>query len=152
MQAILFILIALIVGFLLKYTRVGRYTYAIGGNEQAARLSGINVKWMKTLIYVLAGVFSAFAGIIMATHLNVGEANIADGTEMDCIAAAVIGGTSLQGGKGTVLGTVIGVLIIGIFGNLLNLLNVPGYSQSIFKGVIVVGAALLQTMQEKQQN
>jgi ribose transport system permease protein len=87
----------------------------------------------------------------MATHLNVGEATIARGAEMDVIASCVIGGTSLAGGKGTALGTVIGVLIIGMFANILNLLNVPGYTQPIFKGLIIVAAALYQAIQDQQR-
>jgi ribose/xylose/arabinose/galactoside ABC-type transport system permease subunit len=149
-QAVLFAIIAIACGLILNYTRLGRYTYAIGGNEEASRLSGLSVGRIKTMIYGISGLLCGFAGVMMATHLNVGEANLGTGMEMDAIAAAVIGGTSLQGGKGTVVGSVIGVLIIGVLSNLLNLLNVPGYSQSIFKGVIIVGAALLQSLQEKR--
>ena len=149
-SGIIFIILAIIIGIMLKYSKLGRYTYAIGGNETASRLSGINTKKYKTLIYIICGVMAAISGIIMSAHLNVGEPNIATSIEMDAIAACVIGGTSLAGGKGSAMGTVIGVFIIGIFGNLLNLLNIPGYSQPIFKGAIIVGAALLQTFQEKR--
>jgi len=149
-SGIIFIILAIIIGIMLKYSKLGRYTYAIGGNETASRLSGINTKKYKTLIYIICGVMAAISGIIMSAHLNVGEPNIATSIEMDDIAACVIGGTSLAGGKGSAMGTVIGVFIIGIFGNLLNLLNIPGYSQPIFKGAIIVGAALLQTFQEKR--
>jgi len=148
-QAIIFAVVAVVVSIILKYTPLGRYTYAIGGNPEASKLSGIAVEKVTMFIYGISGLLSGFAGVIMATHLNVGEASLGDGMEMDVIAAVVIGGTSLKGGKGTVLGSVIGVLIIGVLSNLLNLVNVPGYAQMVFKGIIIVGAAILQGLQEK---
>ncbi len=150
-QVLLFALVVVVIGFMLKKTKIGRYTYAIGGNAEAARLSGINVAKYTTLIYGIGGVLCAFAGIIMATYLNVGEANLGNTMENDCIAAAVIGGTSLKGGIGTVHGTVIGVLIIGILSNLLNLINMPTYTQLIFKGAVIVVACILQTMRDKRK-
>lgn len=149
-QGVLFIVLAIIIGIVLSKTKLGRYTYAIGGNEQAARLSGINTKKYITYIYMIGGLMASIGGLVMAAHLNVGEATIAEGQEMDVIASCVIGGTSLQGGKGTVLGTVVGVFIIGVFANLLNLLNVPGYIQPIFKGLIVVIAAGAQAFQDRR--
>lgn len=150
-QAVVFAVVAVITALILKYTPLGRYTYAIGGNPEASKLSGIAVEKVTMFIYAISGLLSGFAGIIMATHLNVGEASLGQGMEMDVIAAVVIGGTSLKGGKGTVLGSVIGVLIIGVLSNLLNLINVPGYAQSFFKGVIIIGAAILQSLQEKSR-
>jgi ribose/xylose/arabinose/galactoside ABC-type transport system permease subunit len=150
-QGIIFIITAVIMGFILRKMKIGRYIYAIGANEKAARLSGINTSWHKTAAYIICSLTASVGGLIMATHLNVGEATIARGAEMDVIASCVIGGTSLAGGKGTALGTVIGVLIIGMFANILNLLNVPGYTQPIFKGLIIVAAALYQAIQDHQR-
>ena len=96
------------------------------------------------MAYVLSGVLAALGGIVMTSHLNIGEATIGKGLELDAIAAVVVGGTSLMGGRGTILGTAIGVLLIGVLNNLLNLLDVPGYTQLIYKGVIIIGAVLLQ--------
>lgn len=144
-QCIIFIGIAVISGIILKRTSLGRYTYAIGGNIEASRLSGINVKRYTMLIYGISGLLAGLSGILMATQLNMGEASLGDGYEMDAIAAVVIGGTSLKGGTGTVGGTIIGILIIGFLGNLLNLLDVPSYTQLVFKGAIIVIAATLQT-------
>ncbi len=149
-QAILFISVAIIIAIILKYTPFGRYTYAIGGNPEASKLSGINVDRVTIYIYGLSGLLAGFAGIIMATHLNVGEARLGTGMEMDAIAAAVIGGTSLKGGSGTIFGTVIGILVIGILSNLLNLINVPSYAQMIFKGLIIVVATVLQGLHDKK--
>lgn len=150
-QAIIFAIVAVLAWLILKYTPLGRYTYAIGGNAEASKLSGIAVEKVTMFIYGISGLLSGFAGVIMATHLNVGEASLGNGMEMDVIAAVVIGGTSLKGGKGTVLGSVIGVLIIGVLSNLLNLVNVPGYTQMFLKGIIIVGAAILQGLQEKSK-
>lgn len=151
-QGILFLLIAILVAFILKKTVVGRYIFAIGNNENAARLSGINTNLFETLAYIMCSLTAAVAGIVLATHMNVGEATLASGAEMDIIASCVIGGTSLSGGKGTAMGTVVGVFIIGMFSNIMNLLNIPGYTQPIFKGLVIVIAALVQTMQEQSKN
>jgi ribose/xylose/arabinose/galactoside ABC-type transport system permease subunit len=144
-QVLIFICVAIIATVILKYTSLGRYTYAIGGNPEATRLSGINVKHYTMMIYGISGLLAGLAGILMATQLNMGEARLGDGYEMDAIAAVVIGGTSLKGGVGTVGGTIIGILIIGFLGNLLNLMDVPSYTQLIFKGAIIVIAATMQT-------
>lgn len=143
--------IAILAFIVLRYTPLGRYTYAIGGNSEAARLSGINVKNYTTIIYGISGMLAGFAAVLMATKLNMGKSTVGDGMEMDAIAAAVIGGTSLRGGIGKVSGTVVGVFIIGILANLLNLLNVSGYTQNIFKGAIIVIAAILQSIQDQKK-
>ena len=150
-QALLFIIVAVAAWAILKYTPLGRYTYAIGGNQEASRLSGINVKKITTSIYSISGLLAGFAGVLMATQLNIGEAKVGDQMEMDAIAAVVIGGTSLKGGVGSVIGTIIGVLIMGFLSNLLNLISVPSYYQMIFKGVIIVGATILQSLQERKK-
>ncbi|GHT84787.1 sugar ABC transporter permease [Bacteroidia bacterium] len=149
-QALFLVAVAVIAVVVLKKTPLGRYTYAIGGNPEASMLSGISVKTYTTLVYSISGLLAGLAGILMATQLNIGEAKLGDSMEMDAIAAVVIGGTSLKGGSGSVGGTFIGILIIGILSNLLNLVNVSGYTQLIFKGGIIVGTAILQSVQEKK--
>ena len=143
-QAILFAIVAALAGLLLKITRFGRHVYAVGGNEEASRLSGVSVDRVKVMVYMIAGVLAALGGLIMAEHLNVGEANLGKGLELDAIAAVVVGGTSLSGGRGGVGGTVIGVLLIGVLNNLLNLLDVPAYTQLVLKGCIIISAVLIQ--------
>ncbi|MBI9108813.1 MAG: ABC transporter permease [Spirochaetales bacterium] len=150
-QTILFTLTAIIAGIVLNRTRLGRYIYAVGGNEEGSRLSGIRVDRVKTAAYVISSALSGFAGIIMANHLNVGEANLGSGMELDAIASVAVGGTSLSGGRGGVVGTVIGVIIIGILNNFLNLINVPGYTQKIVKGAIIIIAVLAQSLQANRK-
>lgn len=144
MQAVLFAIVAVAGAVVLRTTRYGRYVYAVGGNAEASLLSGVPVDRVKVLVYAISGFLSAAAGLVMAAHLNVGEANVGKGLELDAIAAVVVGGSSLAGGAGGVGGTVVGVLLIGVLNNLLNLLDVPAYSQLIVKGLIIVGAVLVQ--------
>lgn len=143
-QAVVFIIVCIIAAVILKKTRLGRYTYAIGGNSEASRLCGVNVKKYTVCVYAIAGLLAALCGILMETQLKMGKSGVGEGYEMDAITAAVIGGTSLKGGVGTVGGTIIGVLIIGILANFLNLKNVESYYQTIIKGAIVVIAAAVQ--------
>ncbi|MBP2625769.1 MAG: ribose transporter permease [Firmicutes bacterium] len=128
---------------MLKKTRLGRYIYAIGGNEEAARLSGINTKKILLSVYILAGLLAGFSGIIMASRLNSAQPTAGVGFELDAIAAVVLGGTSLSGGVGTIGGTLIGALIIGILDNGLNLLNVSSFYQQIAKGLVILLAVFL---------
>ncbi len=150
-QTILFAITAVAASIVLNRTRLGRYIYAVGGNEEGSRLSGIRVDRVKMAAYVISSGLSGFAGIIMANHLNVGEANLGSGMELDAIASVAVGGTSLAGGRGGVVGTVIGVIIIGILNNFLNLINVPGYTQKIVKGAIIIIAVLAQSMQSNRK-
>jgi len=124
-------------------TSFGRAVYAIGGNENAARLSGLRVDGIKTVVFVIAGVSASLASIILTARLNSGQPLAGDGYELDAIASVVIGGTSLSGGRGTVSGTVMGALLIGVLSNGLVLMNVSPYYQPIIKGCIIVGAVLL---------
>lgn len=137
------IICAIISHILLKHTKFGKYVYAIGGNQQAAIVSGINVKKYLIYVYTFAGFMSAVAGIILASRLSAGEPTAGVNYELDAIASAVIGGTSLAGGIGTILGTIIGALIIGVLNNGLVLLGVSPYLQQLLKGVIIVTAVLL---------
>jgi len=131
-----------IVWFFLNRTNSGRAIVAIGGNEEAVRLAGINVKWNIFLAYMLSGFFSALAGVILASRLGISQPSVGSGFELDAIAACVIGGAILGGGGGSTFGTLAGVLSLGMIDNLLNLFNVQSYYQQILKGVIILVAVL----------
>jgi inositol transport system permease protein len=149
------ILIFLFVGFIsyimLNKTKFGKYVYAIGGNEQAAVIAGVNVDKYKIMIYGFAGLLSAVGGIILTSRIASGQPTSGVMYELDAIAAAVIGGTSLSGGIGTIGGTIIGALIIGVMNNGLDLLNVSSYWQQILKGVIITVAVLIDSRKQKKK-
>lgn len=147
--AICFLALAIIFYILLKYSRFGRYIYAIGGNETASHLSGIKVDRIKIGVFVICGVLSAVAGMIHAAQLSQGSPNDGIGYELNAIAAVAIGGTSLAGGVGTIVGTVVGALILGVLDNMLGLLNVNNNLQLVMKGVIIVLAVVLQRKRNK---
>jgi len=130
---------------LLNQTRLGRYIYAVGGNESAARLSGINVKWVKISVYSISGLMSGLAAIIVTSRLSSAQPTAGTMYELDAIAAVVIGGTSLAGGRGAIFGTLIGALIIGVLNNALNLLAVSSYFQMIVKAAVILLAVLADT-------
>jgi simple sugar transport system permease protein len=139
-----FLATAIVAHLILTRMKFGRYVYAIGGNEETARLSGIDVDRIKIRVFALSGALSALAGVLYCSAYTQGKADAGLTWELDAIAAVVIGGTSLMGGSGSVVGTVVGVLIIGYLGNILNLQEVPSEVQDILKGVIIVGAVVLQ--------
>ncbi|MHB8862830.1 MAG: ABC transporter permease [Pirellulaceae bacterium] len=145
---IIFALSVLIAAVVLRQTVFGRYTYAIGGNEEAARLSGINVDFYKTSVYAICGMTSALGAIVLTARLNAAESIAGMGYELDVIAAVVIGGTSLMGGRGGVWGTLIGALLIGTINNGMNLLMISSYYQLVVKGTIIVVAVLLDRLRE----
>jgi len=130
--------------FILTKTRFGRYIYAIGGNEETARLSGINVEGIKTVVYALSGLLAGLTGVLFAAQFEQGKPDAGTGNELDAIAAVVIGGTSLMGGRGSVVGTLVGVLIFGVLSNIMVLQEIPTNWQLVFKGGIIVLAVLLQ--------
>ncbi|MFB7638101.1 ABC transporter permease [Peribacillus butanolivorans] len=132
-----------ILWFLLHKTSFGRKTYAIGGNEKASRISGIKVDRVKVAIYGLAGTMAAIAGAILTSRLNSAQPTAGQSYEMDAIAAVVLGGTSLSGGKGRLFGTLVGVLIIGTLNNGMNLLGVSSFYQQVVKGAVILVAVLL---------
>ena len=138
-MAVTFVILYII----LNKTVFGRQTYAIGGNETAAALSGIKVNRTKIMIYALSGLMSALAGIILASRLDSAQPTAGASYELDAIAAVVLGGTSLMGGKGRIVGTLIGVLIIGVLNNGLNLIGVSSFYQQIIKGLVIVVAVLI---------
>ena len=129
--------------FVLSRTVFGRATYAIGGNEEAARLSGVAVRFHKTAIYGVAGLTSAIAAVVLTARLNSAQPTAGTMYELDAIAATVIGGTSLLGGEGSLMGTLVGALIMGVLRNGLNLLNVSSFVQQVVIGVVIIGAVLV---------
>ena len=133
--------------FIFKKTTFGRYTYAIGGNEEAAKLMGIQVNKVKIMIYSLSGLMAALAGIILTSRLNSAQPTAGTSYELDAIAAVVLGGTSLSGGRGWIVGTLIGALIIGTLNNGLNLLGVSSFFQLVVKGLVILFAVLADRKQ-----
>ncbi len=146
---IIFVIVIILASVTLNYTKTGRYIYAVGGNEHAAMASGINVNRIKMFTYVVCSGLAALAGIILASRITTGQPNAGVAYELDAIAAVVIGGTSLSGGIGSVIGTVLGALIIGVINNGLDLLNITSYYQQIIKGIIIVGAVLIDRNKTK---
>ncbi|MBI9101330.1 MAG: ABC transporter permease [Spirochaetales bacterium] len=143
---IIFLIMALAAHFLLSRTRFGKNTYALGGNEQAAYICGVNVFKQKIFVYAWAGFLTSIAAVVLTARVSAGQPSAGVMYELDAIASAVIGGTSLQGGIGTIGGTVVGTLIIGVMNNGLDLLGVSSYWQQILKGVIIIGAVVIDTM------
>ena len=140
---IIFAAVIAVAVFLLEFTTYGRHIRAVGGNELAAKTSGINTTLVKFSAYVVMGICSAIAGIILTSRVQTGNPSAGGGYELDAIAAVVIGGTSLSGGVGNVAGSIIGILMLGVLSNGLDLLNVSSYLQQVIKGLIIVAAVLL---------
>jgi ribose transport system permease protein len=148
---IVMLAVYLLAHFALTRSKLGRYAYAIGGNEQAALLSGVNTRFYKTTVYGLSGMLSGLAAIILTARLNSAQPIAGMMYELDAIAAAVIGGTSLMGGEGTVVGTLIGALIMGVLRNGLNLLGVSSFLQQIVIGSVIIIAVLLDMVLKKNK-
>lgn len=148
---VIMIFIYVIAHFILSRTKLGRYTYAIGGNEEAAVLSGISVRFYKTMVYGLCGLLSGFAAIILTARLNSAQPIAGIMYELDAIAATVIGGTSLMGGEGRIVGTLIGALIMGVLRNGLNLLGVSSFIQQIVIGSVIIIAVLIDMALKKHR-
>ncbi|AJC95058.1 ribose ABC transporter permease [Staphylococcus hyicus] len=141
--AVTMTLVFIILFVILHKTTFGRHTYAIGGNEIASKISGIKVDRVKIFIYGISGLMAALAGAILTSRLNSAQPTAGTAYELDAIAAVVLGGTSLTGGKGRIVGTLIGVLIIGVLNNGLNLLGVSSFYQQVVKGVVILIAVLI---------
>lgn len=135
---------------ILKFTTFGRHVFALGGNEEATRLSGINTKRVKILVYSISGLLASLSGIILTSRLNSAQPTAGTSYELDAIAAVVLGGTSLSGGKGWIVGTLIGAMVIGILDNGLNLMNVSSFYQQAVKGGVILVAVLLDRSKGKQ--
>jgi inositol transport system permease protein len=141
--------VALVAWFFLRHFRLGRHIYAVGGNENAARAAGVPVERVKLFAYGLCGLLTGLAGVVLAARITTGQPNAGQAYELDAIAAVVIGGTSLAGGVGTITGTLLGVLLIGVINNGLDLMGVSSYYQAVIKGVIIVGAVWLDRRQAR---
>jgi ribose transport system permease protein len=145
------ILVYVVAHVVLTRTTFGRYVYAIGGSEEAARLAGVNVRAHKAAVYGVSGFTSALAAVILTARLNSAQPIAGLMYELDAIAATVIGGTSLMGGQGSIAGTLVGALIMGVLRNGLNLLGVSSFLQQIVIGAVIIGAVLVDTMLKRQR-
>lgn len=149
LPVIYMLILIIIVSFVLSKTKFGTYVYAIGGNREAARLSGVPIKKIEIAVFTLSGLLSAFAGLVLCSRMYSGQPSVGKGYELDAIAACVLGGTSMSGGKGRISGTVFGAMVIGIISNGLNLVGMSSYLQDIVKGLIIIGAVLLDCQKDK---
>jgi len=147
----LMIISAVVISILLRYSLFGRYTFAIGSNESTARLCGIRVERMKFMIYSFSGFMTGLAGVMQFSRLTVGDPTVAVGRELDVIAAVVIGGGSLSGGEGSILGTMIGAFIMAFLRNGCNMTGIPNYVQEIIIGIIIVGAVAIDKFRHKKR-
>lgn len=143
---VLMVVVYALIWFLLERTKFGRHVYAVGGNPEAARLAGINVKSTLLWVYTISGMVVGLAGLIFSARVLSAQPTAGNGYELDAIAAVVLGGTSLSGGRGRVLGTLVGALIIGVLTNGLVLMNVPFFYQLIVKGIVIVLAVALDSL------
>ena len=148
---LIFFVVAVIFHLVLKHTVYGKHTYAIGSNEKAARVAGINVRRHKIMVYTIAGSLSGLAGVVMCARATIGQSGMGTMYELDAISAGVIGGTSLFGGRGRISGTVIGVCILGVITSGFTFLRIDFYYQEIVKGMIIVGAVMLDQRRQAQQ-
>jgi ribose transport system permease protein len=142
--------LALVASFVLRRLAIGRYIYGLGSNEAAVRLSGVNVDWVKIFTYGVCGLLAGVAGVVLTARLNSAQPAAGMSYELDAIAAAVIGGTSLSGGEGTILGTMIGALIMGVLKNGLNLMNVSQFWQQVAMGIVVIGAVYMDIVRRRR--
>lgn len=137
--------------FILYKTVFGRHVYAIGGNKEASKYGGVNTKWVQMRVFMISGIMAAIAGVILAARLYSAQPSVGEGFERDAIAASVLGGTSFNGGIGTLSGTVIGVLIIGVLNNGMNLLKISSYWQFIVKGVVILGSVYIDYLKKENK-
>lgn len=149
MPAVIMIIVFVVAYIILNHLPLGRYIYAIGGNEEAVRLSGIKVKRIKASVYLISGITAGIAGAIMSSRLSSGQPMAGEGYELDAIAAVVLGGTSIAGGRGHIFGTLLGALLLGVLSNGLNLLGVSPYVQRVLKGAIIIGAIYYSSIRQK---
>lgn len=149
--AIIWFAIAYLTHFLLDKTPTGRYIRGIGGNREAVRLSGVNVRFIEILSYSISGILSAIGGIIMASRMTLGSNSVGNGWELTGIASVMIGGASASGGIGTVGGTVVGTIIMGLISNIMNLVGITVYWQQIIKGIIIIVAVLSNSVRDMKE-
>jgi ribose/xylose/arabinose/galactoside ABC-type transport system permease subunit len=149
--AIVFLIIVLVGQFILHKTVYGVYVYAIGVNEEALRLSGVNTRKVKLIAYILSGALAAVGGLMMTARINVGDPGVGAGYSLDVIAAVVVGGTRMGGGYGSVLNTLLGAAIIGVLNNIFNLMGISPYPQMVFKGIIIIAAVLFEQLRKNRE-
>jgi ribose/xylose/arabinose/galactoside ABC-type transport system permease subunit len=150
LPAIIMLIVYGVSHIVLTRTPFGRYVYAVGGNREAAHLAGIRTNRILIQVYMLCGILSALSGIVLASRMNSGQPNAGLSYELDVIAAVVVGGTSLSGGRGSIVGTFIGAMLIAVLRNGLNLLNVGSYVQQVVVGVVILGAVLVDQMRRRR--
>lgn len=146
--ALIFVAGFFVIHFVMKYTVFGASVYAVGGNDEAARLSGINVGFVRVMVFAITGGLAAVSGLLMSARISSGSPTLAQGLELDVIAAVIIGGTSFSGGIGTIRGTLIGILFIGVISNGMTLLNMDPFYQYIVRGGLILAAVLVNRLQE----
>ena len=149
--ALIFFIVAVLASIVLNKTALGRYTFALGSNEEAVRLSGVNVDRWKVIIYSFSGGICGIAGLLIASRLNSAQPALGQGYELDAIAAVVIGGTSLAGGSGTILGTIIGAFIMSVLTNGLRILSVAQEWQTVITGVIIIAAVVIDQLRHRRE-
>ncbi len=147
---LIFLIVVVICQFFLIKTKPGRRIYFIGTNEEASRLTGLHTKLYRTLVFVLSGLFAALAAVVMVSRVGSASTTAGDGYEMDAIAAIVVGGVSLSGGTGSILNVLLGVVLLGVLSNALNLLGVSAYPQLIIRGALIVVAVLIDVMSKRK--
>jgi ribose transport system permease protein len=147
---VILIIVLIVTGLIMNKTKMGRYIYAVGGNAQAAKFSGIKVSKVKFFVHAYSGLMAGLAGIVLASRMYSGQPTAGDGAEMDAIAAVVVGGTSMSGGSGKIGGTIIGGLIIGVLNNGLNLLNVNSFWQYVVKGAVILLAVFIDYLKNRK--
>ncbi|GLC80047.1 ABC transporter permease [Lacrimispora brassicae] len=147
---VVFVMVAFVIlYFIMNRTSFGRHVYATGGNKEAAKYAGVDTKWIQVRVFIISGVMAALAGAVLAARLYSGQPSVGEGFERDAIAASVLGGTSFNGGIGTLGGTVIGVLIIGVLNNGMNLLKINSYWQFVVKGCVILGAVYVDYLKKR---
>lgn len=149
---IILVVIALVASFILRKTVFGRHIYAIGGNESAAKLAGIKVPHIKIAVYILSGFIASIAAVIQAARIGAGMPTVGAGFELDAVAAVVIGGAAMSGGSGTILGTIIGSVVLGVLSNGLSLLDVDSYVMEVIRGLVVIIAVLADQLRVVMAN
>lgn len=148
---IIMIIVALIGNFVLVRTYFGRYTFALGGNEEAARLAGVNTNWMKVTLFAVCGFISGITSVLLLSRVFAGQTSTGAGIEFDCLTAALLGGVSFKGGEGSIFGLMTGVLIIGVLNNAMQLASFPDFSQNVVKGVVLLAAVGFDTYQKNRK-
>ena len=148
---IIMIVVALIGNFILTRTYFGRYTFALGGNEEAARLAGVNTNRMKVILFAVCGFASAITSVLLLSRVFAGQVSTGAGIEFDCLTAALLGGVSFKGGEGSIFGLITGVLIIGVLNNAMQLASFPDFSQNVVKGVVLLAAVGFDTYQKNRK-